>query len=339
MDYKDFDLHDFLQDEYFVGWVLHSDVESSHFWEQWLAANPEKRGTVQQAREMISSITYQKTDTLNDREYSEILEHLLKTNQKKNSQGFRWTIRHTLRLAASIAVFCIIYIVVRQAQVDDPPPMEYRQASVTTQMGQKRTVSLPDGTTVMLNSGSTLTYTVPFEKDIRSVSLTGEAFFDVVHNEKKPFIVLTTGLQTKVLGTSFNIRGYADDPFVSVAVLSGSVRLSSEGSNSHTLEPNEMGIYHGTLDHIERTSFDPDKTINWTRGILSFENESLETIFKELERWYGVNIEIKEGVRLEGKYSGRYSNDPLELVLKGLSYTSHFTYQINGKQIMIYDNN
>ncbi|TRX54786.1 DUF4974 domain-containing protein [Fulvivirga sp. M361] len=338
MDYKDFDLPDFLQDEYFVGWVLHPDMESSHFWEQWLVTHPDRRKMVQQAREVVSSITYRESDTLNDNEYSEILEHLLKTNQKKNSQGFRWTLKHTLRLAASIAIFGIVYFAFKQAPVSEPPGIVSREVSVEAQMGQKKTIKLPDGTSVMLNSGSTLAYTVPFEEKTRSVSLSGEAFFDVIRDEKKPFIIETAGLQTQVLGTSFNIRGYTGDSFVSVSVLSGSVQLSSAGLNHRILKPNERGIYHEALDRIELTSFDPDEATNWTRGVLSFKDESLITIFNELERWYGVKIEIKDGVKLEGKYSGRYSNDPLELVLKGLSYTSHFKYQINQKQVIIYEN-
>ena len=337
MDYKDFDLQDFLQDEYFVGWILDPGVESSHFWEQWLTANPGKRETVRQAREIISSLTYKKKDALDDKEYSEVLEHLLKVNQQKNSQGFRWKAKYTLRLAASVAIFCILYTYVRQAAVNESPTKDFRAVLVETKMGQKKTLSLPDGTSVILNSGSTIEYRIPFEKNTRTVSLTGEAFFDVAHNEKKPFIIETTGLLAKVLGTSFNIRGYADDPFVSVAVLSGRVQLSAEGSTDRILAPNEMGIYDGSSNRIALSSFDPGEIDGWTRGILSFDQQSLGDVFKELERWYGVTIEIKSGVRLEGRYSGRYSNASLDHVLRGISYTSHFDYEINNKQVSIYE--
>ena len=336
MDYKDFDLQDFLQDEYFVGWVLNPSLESSHFWEQWLASNPGKAETIQQAREIISSITYKKRDALDDKEYSQVLEHLLKVNRQKNSPGFRWTMKYTLRLAASIAIFCIVYLSVRQARVSEPPIIESREVLVETQMGQKKSINLPDGTSVKMNSGSMLTYRMPFEDETRSVSLSGEAFFDVKHNEKKPFIIKTAGLQTKVLGTSFNIRGYADDPFVSVTVLTGSVQLRAPGLKN-VLEPNEMGIYDGSSNQIKQVPIEAGKTVGWTRGVLSFEEESLLNVFKELERWYGVEIEIKEGIRLEGRYSGQYENTSLDHVLKGISYTSHFNYRINKRQVTIYE--
>ncbi|MBV6647820.1 MAG: FecR domain-containing protein [Cyclobacteriaceae bacterium] len=336
MDYKEFEVQHFLQDEYFISWVLNPDEGSSHFWQQWLVANPEKRETVQQASELVASISYEKRDVLSDTEYSEILERLLKANQKKNAQGFRWRVKHTLQLAASIAILCVAYFML-SIEEKGTEKITYTETLVKTQMGQKKTVGLPDGTLIVLNAGSTLKYKVPFTSDKRRVSLIGEAFFDVAHNEKKPFIIQTAGVETKVLGTSFNVRGYPDDSQVSVAVVSGKVQIRASGAKDRILMPNEMGTYSASDHRIRLSSFDRDKTTGWTRGILSFENESLPEIFEQLERWYGVNIQIEKGVALDGKYSGRYINEPLETVLKGLSFTSHFKYEISKKQLTIYE--
>jgi transmembrane sensor len=341
MEYKDYELHDFLHNEYFVDWLLHPNVESSHFWQKWMAENPSKRLLVQQARELVSSVGYNKTDSLTDQEYSEILEHLLKTNQKANSRRIKlrsvYALRvYALRLAASISLVFLIYFLVQFSKEKVINKQAFREVTAETTLGQKKHVMLPDGTTVIVNAGSVLKYTIPFSSDERVVSLVGEAYFDVAHDKSKRFIIHSGDLETKVLGTTFNVRHYANESDISVAVTSGKVRVRSLGSEEYILMPNEIGIYKGENRTISISEFDSEELIGWTNGLLIFKNEKMSEVIKRLERWYGVKFLYEEGIELDGLYNGRYEHEPLS-VLKGLSYTSHFEFEINKKQVKMFE--
>lgn len=114
------------------------------------------------------------------------------------------------------------------------------QLAVNTKYGSRTDLQLPDGSKVWLNSGSTLTYDKEFGKEIREVVLSGEAFFDVVRNVDKPFIIHTTSMDIKVLGTQFNVKSYANDPTSEASLIHGSIEVSlkKRGDEKFLLKPN-----------------------------------------------------------------------------------------------------
>ncbi len=334
MDYKYFQVQDFLSDEFFVSWVIDGDQAATHFWEKWLRAHPEKRIEVERAKELIKSIDYKYTDRLSDAEYSMIFERLLRADDEASLQSRRNHHKYIYGIAASIVLLIVAFFGYQELEPTATPTMQSLQ--VSTEYGQRRTIKLPDGTLVKLNTGSSLEFPEKFEREVREVKLIGEAYFEVAENKSKPFIIQSGGLFTEVLGTSFNLCAYPESDSITVSVITGRVKISNKAGSHQVLSPADMGIFSKESKSISKRNFDED-ILAWSKGILIIENKSLPEVFNKLEKWYGVEFEFASGIKLEGTYSGRYQNKSLELILEGISTTSHIKYSINGKKILIYE--
>ena len=152
-----------------------------------------------------------------------VLRSFVKPDLKKPGT----TVRIWIGVAASLALFIFAYTYFFTMELSrSSEPIEL--VTKTTSKGQKATITLPDGSVLKLNSESSITYPKQFNKNVREVSLNGEAFFEVAGNPKKPFIVSSEGLRTKVLGTSFNINAYKDFSEIAVTVVTGRVEVSGK---------------------------------------------------------------------------------------------------------------
>ncbi len=204
-----------------------------------------------------------------------------------------------------------------------------------TKAGEKITISLPDGSKVKLNSLSSLRYDTDFNVADRKLHLTGEGFFEVVANKQKPFVVVSGNIETTVLGTSFNVKSFSDSA-ATIAVASGNVLVKDRiGRNSITLVKDEMANVKLKNQVWHKSNFDYDKVIGWKDGILLFENERFEEILVRLERWYGVEFEVHGRANPDVLINTRYHNDPLERILKGLSFTYKFSFEMREKTVII----
>lgn len=334
MNYKEYETEDFLEDEFFVEWVLNPTVETEHFWENWISANREKLKEIEEAKELICAIKYEKENQIPEKEYSSLFEIILRENHKKNNRFFIWLPKHTYRVAASVLLlltFAFFYI------WKSEPKEEVLFHTISTNYGQKKTITLPDGSKVKLNSGSIVSYSDKFGETKRELALDGEAYFDVSKDIEKPFIIKTHSLTTTVLGTSFSIRNYSEDNQISVAVITGKVALNDNKGNQEVLRSSDLGIFHKQDMTLEKSHFLPDEYLGWIEGYLYFNNEPLPVIFQRLEKWYGVTIVVDDGLNLPGRYSGKYQNRSLETVLEGISFTSQFEFIINDKKVKIYE--
>lgn len=165
--------------------------------------------------------------------------------------------------------------------------------------GQKSNIILPDGSTVQLNAESKLTYTEQFgaENSIREVAFEGEAFFNVKKDPERPFIVNCQDLKATVLGTSFNVKAYPDEQAVQVIVATGKVAVQGKKGNASgqkvLLLPNEMISYHKQGRKISKTTGDFADLLAWKDGKLIFNKVQIRDAIPALERWYGVEIVLK----------------------------------------------
>ncbi len=337
MKYSEYDVSDFLADQYFVQSVRNPSDESTHFWEDWLKANPSRLETYQLARELALSINYQSANTLPEADYSTMLEDLVqRNNEVENSRNRRLPYKSLLKIAAmiTIALGSGFWYFDSSPDVEKAVTSHWEQSS--TPYGQKKIIYLPDGSKVILNAGSQLSFPKVFEGKKRAVQLQGEAFFDVVKNPERPFVIQSGSIETTVLGTTFNVSSYPETDLISVAVVTGKVKVASQTGHQVQLTPSEKAVFDRTTSTLEVEPFDIGYATAWTEGTLAFANEDLDQIFSRLEKWYGVTIEISEGVALNGKYTGRYEKESLEVVLKGISYTSGFGYSIDQKKIFIH---
>ncbi len=228
---------------------------------------------------------------------------------------------------------------------------------VVTKKGSKTNLVLPDGTKVWVNADSRLSYDKDFGNTIREVYLTGEAYFDVVKDKKKPFIVHTDNIDIKVLGTAFNVRAYGDEKNTQTTLLRGAIEVLLKKNEHKTLllAPNEKMIVRNTtaqtnqrqlskdgLQEIELLKLAPRKVdslsveTEWMHNRLVFEQETLTDIIPVLERWYNITIELKNTRNADLLYRGKFENDSLEDVLESLKMIGNFSYRIQKDKVTIY---
>ncbi|MDN5210737.1 FecR domain-containing protein [Fulvivirgaceae bacterium BMA12] len=338
MRYKEYTIEQFLKDEYFVNWIIAPNAESDYFWKEWMRLNPEKIQVIESARQLVQSIEYEYKHKFSDGRYHQILENILQHNRSARSKKSPAFLSSNWMggLAASFTILLLAGIYFfnyknSEDYLDEP----VHTVTKTTSLGQKKTIGLPDGTIVKLNTGSKLIYTQPFNEKQREVKLEGEAFFEVAKDVERPFIIQSGRLKTKVLGTSFNIRSYKNEKMITVAVLTGKVKIANENGESDILFPEDMGVYNKEDKEITKTNFDSKNVFGWKDGILVFKDMEIKDIFSILEKWYGIKIRVDKDIMITGKYTGEYQNASLERVLDGISYTSKFSYKINTDEVLI----
>lgn len=187
--------------------------------------------------------------------------------------------------------------------------------------GAKTQVVLPDGSIVWLNSGSSILCPTMFDSKSRNVELKGEAYFEVVKNEKVPMIVTAGNIKVKVYGTKFNLHAYAGEDKIETTLVDGKVSiLTGDSKNEYLLTPGNRAVYdlHKKYLKFEKVQ-NMDAFIGWKEGKLLFHDENFADIIKKLERWYNVDIQLSD-VSL-GKYTlyATFFDENIEQVLQILS--------------------
>lgn len=261
-----------------------------------------------------------KTDlALNNRIFSNIEK---KTHKKKISYG--WAVAAAVTLLIAVSLFKLNGIL-------KPDLVEIYAGT-----GMHKEVWLSDSTKVVLNAGSTLKYPEHFNGSQREVSLTGEAFFEVTHNAEKPFIVLLDGVQTKVLGTTFNVQAYADEPSVEVTLITGKVLVSKTGNkDSVILTPSMQGIFDKKEQHLVSKTVSTGNILAWKNNLFSFENEPLPDVLRSLSRYYHVSFNYKEIDIQNVQISGEFKNDDLQNILQGLTFLTGLHFEHKNEQVTI----
>ena len=203
--------------------------------------------------------------------------------------------------------------------------------------GQNITVKLADGTVVWLNSGSQLIYPATFSSKNRIVKLSGEGFFEVEHNRKSPFIVMSGTVNTKVLGTKFNVKAYQNE-MVRISLLEGIIEVSANGNEEVVqLSDPDQQVEIAANGTIRRSKVNSFALSQWTKGELYFENESLESITATLKRKFNVDILIRGDAYKNMVFNSRIQKDAsLEDILNVLKATRNIDYSIDKDYVYIY---
>ncbi|QEM10493.1 FecR family protein [Mucilaginibacter rubeus] len=213
------------------------------------------------------------------------------------------------------------------------PAGEPAKNVVTVPRGGKYSIQLPDGTMVWLNSSSSLSYPVAFTGADRSVTLTGEAYFEVTKNKHLPFIVHANGADVKVLGTHFNVTAYEDEKDIKATLLEGSVSLSNN-KTSTLLIPGQQGIA-GPDQQITTKTVNVNQVIAWKTGYFIFRDDDIQSIMRKISRWYDVEVEYQGNVTRK-TFGGIYSmNKDINELLKGLELTGLIHFKIEERRIIV----
>jgi transmembrane sensor len=152
---------------------------------------------------------------------------------------------------------------------------------------------LSDGSKIWLNSASSIRFPVAFNGSERVVEITGEAYFEVAKNPSKPFKVRLNGMEIEVLGTHFNINGYTDEPSIKTTLLEGSLRVT-KGNAGVLLTPGQQArlIANGNIELIKNAN--TEEAVSWIDGYFNFKNASLQTVMRQLSRWYDMDVDFED---------------------------------------------
>lgn len=232
-------------------------------------------------------------------------------------------------------------------------------SEISTKKGSKTKMVLPDGSTVWLNAGSSLSYNKSFGEVAREVTLVGEAYFDVIKNEALPFVIHTKQLDIKVLGTAFNVKCYPGEKTTETSLVRGSLEviIRNRPEKKFVLQPNEKLVvaneeapvalkdHEGGTARIpmasleELTHYPTDNSIvetSWIEDKLVFSDETFEEVAEKMERWYDVNIQFNEESLKKERITGSFKTETINQALEALQYSTNFRYTIHPNLIIIW---
>jgi ferric-dicitrate binding protein FerR (iron transport regulator) len=198
---------------------------------------------------------------------------------------------------------------------------------------------LPDGTNVTLNTRSVLNYPEQFANDIREVSIFGEAFFEVQSDVLRPFVIHTSGLDIKVVGTSFNVEAYPGAGFVKVAVNTGKVLVYPSGVHPDMgtmLHAGETATYSQASGKLLKGVVDDLNFLSWKTGVLTFRETRLADVFKALEKKYETTFTIDNPDVLNERLTARFESETLDQVLETLALIFELKFESGDAEIIVH---
>ena len=351
MNYQDFGIVDFLNDGFFREWVQSPSPEKDIFWENFISTYPEKAETIDTARKLIFALTEIGESELQQLQVTQITEQtwqrLASEIHSEDNQQVQLQ-RPVFRLGwvAAAAGLCLAVGIWFWLLKASPADNSYEnqvavyKTSLIEQVNntaEKQRIVLPDGSSVMLEKNSKISFSSTFTGNKREVFLTGEAFFEVTHNTQKPFIVYTNEVTTKVLGTSFRIKAYRNESTILVAVKTGKVSVAVKEKETTVLRPNQQVIYNKSQENLRKELVEKPYILipKPATSFFSFDNTPLREVFEKMKMSYGIDIIFDEmqlsGCNLTADLEEESLYDKLNLICK----TLNLDYKIIDGQIVI----
>ncbi|RKD90329.1 FecR family protein [Mangrovibacterium diazotrophicum] len=236
------------------------------------------------------------------------------------------------RAAAVLLIPLLVYFAYSLAHKQTGNNSE-QWVEVVSPYGLRTNFELPDGTRVCLNSGTHLKYNTDFAKK-RTLSIEGQAYFDVIHNPKIPFVVHTEVFDVTVLGTKFSVSSFDSDNQVDVVLEKGKVQLDGVNhSFTKVMKPDERFTFNKQESEGKIEQVDAGYLTSWKDGVLVFRNEPLSLVLKRLGRWYNVDFEITDSELMDFRYRATFKDEPLDEVLSLISLTAPITYKIEKREM------
>lgn len=255
---------------------------------------------------------------------------------ERRSAGKRVPYTPFIMVAAAVALLIISVFIFTQLNSQQSKPAVVKEIVKETNPGEKLKTMLPDGTMVYLNSGSRLSYPERFADSTRVVGLMGEGYFEVAEDKARPFTVKTLSMDITALGTAFSVNVATNNILDHVALVSGKLLITNvknqkikiDSGYTVTLAREDYSFLKSEIDHL--------KEVAWKDGVLHFGNNSFFEIVKTLELNYGVKFILDQrSNKINNTYTGTFKNESLDNVLKILSFSMNFKYEINGKKVLI----
>lgn len=268
-----------------------------------------------------------------DKDYNILIKRLnFKTEDKVKGFVSRWV----YIVAASILLAIVSSVVSIYFYNNISKTQDNMLCQAIVPFGNQAKIMLPDSSVVYLNAGSILKYPVQFGRKHRTVYLEGEGFFEVTKSNK-PFHVVSKNIKVTVLGTTFNMRSYLDEPVETISLLKGSVNVTN-GKRIINLKPDEQIVYNSLSETFKLTKGGAYKASIWTTGKLSFVNTQFLEILKSIERKFNIKIQVKSKNIGNEVFSGTISADmPLQEVFNFIDMDKKYLFEVSGNTIIMND--
>lgn len=348
MDKEYHNVEDLLLDEEFKRWVVNPQPETQQYWSAWLKTHPDKKEMLFLAKEIIQSIEFEQNapaKEASDRVLGSILKgrrsRYLQTQPEHNQSG-NW--KTWLKIAASLFIVAGVYCGFHwfQPRQDEQPIADIKTVIKENPKGRKSRIQLPDSSFIWLNSESKVEFAEELAGGTRTVKLSGEAFFEVTKDPQRPFVVATGGVSITALGTAFNVRAYAEDKHIEVALSEGRVKVEKNRSDQvqreqrFYLDPLQSIRFSKIDNTIDQGVFDPREVLAWKEGIIFFDDASFEEVIHKLGRWYGVEFIIVNQQKMgDWNYSSEFHNESLENVLRSIGFSKEFEFKIQDDTVTL----
>ena len=367
LNYKNYRPEDFASDRSFRNWQLAGAPEDTRFWTEWVAQNPDKQRDVEKAALLLEAVM-ESFDHIDDEEVRQQVQYLSgrldnlpdDATDDTNPQPVRWWYGWRFQVAAAVLVGMVsLGWWMMDRTLAPPAPLSYTelidQAKVpltefVNTATAPQSLSLPDGTTILLQPGSKLSYRPDFSGPKREVYLSGEGFFDVVKNPQKPFFVYAEQVVTKVLGTSFSVKANPGADQVQVLVKTGRVSVyanrqstaehkveTTEPANEIVLKPNQKVIFMARENQFARSLVETPELLPEAnvKPDFTFKATPIKEVFKELEIAYGIELIFDEDTMRNCYLTGSFTDETLYEKLDLITRTLNASYRQVDGQIVI----
>lgn len=303
----------------------------------WLSQSEQNRADFMEIRDLwLTASACQENDASTDEAFRSLLQRIMERELGRRTL-FSSTRSRIIAAAASIALILGVGYASYVAGSHSVALQTSVMNKLITASGCKGQFLLPDSTVVWLNANTTLVYPETFADASRTVSLTGEAYFEVKKDASRPFIVDADGMKVRVLGTHFVVENYPQRSTAEAVLVEGSVEVSSPGSlQPRILAPGQRLVFSKLNDDVEVSQVDPANYTSWIHDTIEFDNRSLADILANLEKWFVVDIHCDASVdrTIPMSFSVR-NGESLEDIMASISIVAPISYYWKDNELYI----
>lgn len=346
-----FNVEDFLVDNTFQLYCAGTDKRCVTYWENYIMAHPEQEAVITEAKQLYIILSGNKKPL--NLQLELLKEHIGHTNKVV------WILKNHNWLKIAAAVLLVVgFSLFYKREEHKQKSKQNTVSNFITKAGERKRITLKDGSVILLNSKSSLSIVKGFNEQTREVNLVGEAFFDVMHQKDKPFKVHTEDFDINVLGTSFNVKIYPNEPTSETTLIKGLIMMEGKGNKGSAiiLRPSQKVTFYKTPDITTQANKSvrakkqlPEIAINhytkvndstiievaWTQDRLEISDQCFAELKGVLERWYDIQIRFTDREVEKYHFTASFPVENIEQALNALQTAEHFNYEIKGKQITI----
>ncbi|GAB3917400.1 FecR family protein [Larkinella terrae] len=365
-DYLTYTPEEFATDDYFIHWVLSTDLEAETFWQNWLDVYPFKRSDVETARQLVLTANQLPEPAVSETEIAALKQSVFdRIDANESPKTVVRTLFSRWYWAAAVLAGLVglggWYLVTQQrankaeyAQLVKQATEKYDLVEVENQTKPTRLIVLPDGSSVLLKKGSKLSYPTYFSRSVREIYLSGEAFFEIAKDPNRPFFVFANEIVTKVLGTSFNVKAFPDDKRIQITVKTGKVSVyetkspeAAQQAKNRRLEglvlnPGQEVVFSKEADQMEANvvshtvpMVSPKKSGTIQEMAFEYDETPVSEIFSQLEKTYTIRIDYDHALLGNCPVTASLTDEPLYEKLKLTCRAIRAQYEIVNGEVVV----